>query len=397
MPGYAVVVGAATGKTSPEEARQAAQAAAVSRLTARFGFTSQLTYRETNSQQGGVEGRKVEERLETVGPRVRLDAPEVVAWHDEDQGNGRWGAYVLVRYPLVLIKREKDRLSGEDDARKVAAAAALSRARHALNEGLIGEALPLLGEARGAGAELIVREQAEAELRRVAAGLSLETLPAAEFAATPAGFREPLKVRASLGGRPAAGLVVRFRFTTGRGEADDAARTDAFGVALCRVGALDPGPVYVLRAEALLPNLGAPLPSPQTEFRFSLRALPWRVAVEVAEENLGQPQARSVVAAAVTGQLMAAGLTVVSAKEGAEVVISGQAATRAGSDNMGWDNAAVADVRLQASLKGRVLADKAVHLADFSDSVEQAGLNALKRAGEAAARAMLEGLYAAAP
>jgi hypothetical protein len=121
------------------------------------------------------------------------------------------------------------------------------------------------------------------------------------------------------------------------------------------------------------------------------------VAVEVAEENLGQPQARSVVAAAVTGQLMAAGLTVVSAKEGAEVVISGQAATRAGSDNMGWDNAAVADVRLQASLKGRVLADKAVHLADFSDSVEQAGLNALKRAGEAAARAMLEGLYAAAP
>jgi hypothetical protein len=398
LPGYAAVVGVATGKTSREEARQAAQAAAVSKLTARFGFTAQLSYQETNSL---LEGRQVEEKLETAGPRVRLpEAPELVARHEERGEDGRWDVYVLVRYPLAAIKREQERLAQAEEGGRLAAVVALGRARAALAEGAVGQALLLLGDAQSREANPVVRQQAAAELHRVASALRLEPLPGAAPYATLAGLAEPLRLRASLEGRAAEGVRVCFRFLGAAGELDPVARTDAQGVACCRVGALTAAPLYIVAAEAQLPPLqGQPLGGARAEFRFRLKPVPWRVALDITEENLGISQPESVVAAALAEQLSAAGVALAVAGEEAEVQVSGRATTLEGSDTLGWEYAAVADVRLKAVLvkEGRVLAEKQVSLADFSDSVEQAGVRALRQAAASAARAILEGLLVASP
>jgi hypothetical protein len=398
------VVGLATGKGSREEARQAALAAAVAELTRRFGFTSQLSYRETSTQAAGVEGKKVEERFETQGPKVRLEAPQPAERFEERRGDGLWDAFVLVHYPLSAIRREEARLRSEEGAGMLAAALALARARSALAEGEVGQALSLLAEAETSpDAEPAVRQQAGMELQRVAGGLVLEAVAAPPPQVTLAGPGEPLGLRLTLGGEPAQGVPVRFAFVSGAGElSEPLGRTDAEGVARCRVGKLSPAPLYIVAAEALLSGRshGAqPLKAGPVEFRFRLKSLPWRVLVDVAEENLGVRQPQPAVAAALAEALGAAGVRLASSPKAAEVQVCGLATTREGSDGLGWEHAATADVRLQAVLveEGRVLAEASVHLADFSDSVEQAGVNALKKAGREAARTILEGLLAASP
>lgn len=400
-PGQAVAVGVATGRASLEEARRAAEAAAVAQLASRFGFSARLEYRETARETwrgtGASGERSVEERLETEGPRVKLAAPEVVARHEEKTAGG-WSAYVLVRYPLSAIREEQERLRAEAEAARMAPALALSRAKAALAGGEVGCALPLLAEALHAP-DPIVSQQARAELGRLAAGLLLEPLPVAGQV-TLAGPGEPLRVRATFNGLAAVGVPVRFAFVAGAGELEPLVRTGAGGVAVSRVSRLEPAPLYVVRAEAELPTCGGPrLAGPRTEIGFRLKDVPWRVYVEVAEENLGAAQAHSLVAAEISQVLAGAGVALAATKDEAEVVVAGTAASREGSDNLGWENAAVADVRLRAVLAagGRVLSEPTLSAAEFSDTAEQAGVRALKRAGREAALAVLQALLAAAP
>ncbi|MFH0809135.1 MAG: hypothetical protein V2A77_01490 [Pseudomonadota bacterium] len=403
--GYVSVVGMATAQPSRQEACQAAVAAAVAELTSRFGFTAQLSYREVNESRCGIEERRVEERLETSGPRVRLEAPVVAGHYEERTEGGLWAGWVLVRYEMAAIEREKARLAAREEEQRGAAAFALGRARSALESGAVGSALGLLQEAQGESAGSLIRCQAEAEFGRVAGALVLEALPPStgERLASLAGLGEPLAVKATFEGRAAAGLAVRFQFTTGGGELiDDRAWTGPDGVARCRVGRLEAAPGYLVSARiADLPPRGASCSAnkAQVEFAFRLRSIPWRINLDIAEDNLGVAQPQSVVAAAVARELNAAGAAVAVAREASEVEVRGRATTRLGSDNLGWEHAAVADVRLEAVRlrDGRVLAEKTVTMADFSDSVEQAGLNALGGAGRSAARAVLEGLLAAAP
>jgi hypothetical protein len=329
---------------------------------------------------------------------VRLEAPEVAERFEERGRDGRWDAYVLVRYPLAAIRREQERLKSAEDSERLAGALALSRAKTALASGGVGEAVPLLGEALDS-AEPLIRRQAQAELHRLAAGLSLEPLPTPS-PATLSGLEGPLRVRATLRGLAASGVAVRFAFAAGTGEIEAFTRTDAEGVARCRVSRLEPAPLYVVSAQAELSSFGGPqLAAPRAELRFRLKAVPWRVYIEIAEENLGVAQPHSVVAAVLAEQLAAAGIVLAANREGAEVIVAGRATTREGSDNLGWEQAAVADVRVRAVLvaEGRLLAERSLTKADFSDSPEQAGVRALTKAAQEAARAVIEGLLAAAP
>jgi len=408
-PGFASAVGVATDKASLEEARQAARAAALAELTARFGLSAQLTYTETNTAAGPVTGRQttnrsVEERLDTASPKVRIEAPEVAARHEERTPEGRWDAYVLLRYPLSNIKRERERLAAEEGAGRLAAAMAAAHAKAALARGAVGEALDLFGQALAPEADPAVRQQAEAELRRVASGLTLEARPVPERAATLSGLAEPIGFRAMFNGLPASGVALSFRLAAGEGEIEDFARTDEAGLARCRVSRLEAAPRYAVSAAAELPSFGGmPLDGPRAEASFRLKAVPWRVFIDIGEESLGQPQPHSVVAAALAEKLAAAGIALAARREGAEVIVTGRAATREGSDNLGWKQAAVADVRVRAVLAGegpqndRLLVERSLSLADFSDSVELAGLRALQKAGAEAARAIIGALLAASP
>lgn len=435
---YLYAVGTRTGAVSIEEARRGAVEQAVGELVRRFGVTSQTSYEEVRTQ---LETR-VRDEIQSASSKIQIKDAVVQDWYLRRTSSG-YDAFVLLRYPREQAEREQGRLRAQEDAALHAANQALRRGEAARRRGDAGAAISAYVEASrlpgDSATAAALRTQVSDRLSSLAADLQIEAISGGEQTVWPfAPLPEPLTVRASLDGRAAAGLPVRFQVINGTADlAPDRVSTDQNGAAAVTVARVHSVQGHLIvraapdAAQLLPPSMVGTNGAIEAALRaigergvdFRLRAnrtlRPLRVVVLIDERDGESATRHSVLSSLLTDRLHDAGFRVMAVHELGrtniellehafdrgqlialspalsgltDIAIGGWCETRPGSENHRRATSVLVDANVKAIelTHGEVIAAHTViGRPGFGEREDRARVEALKAASEELAEALV--------
>ncbi len=440
-----VVVGVATA-TALEEARQVAILDAARQVGEYIMTTFKVRGEKVRTE---VELRLMEE-MKFSSEKMTLRGGLLKEWFFREV-SGRYQSFVLVRYPRNEIEELKSRQQADQAELITRARIDIQKGDAAWKRGNLLEAVNSFSQALQAsygGTQPIMQSEARNRLNSLLQSLVISIVSGDGQEVKPGGRPQPLVVRVTgrTGGReiPAEGIPVRFI----RGESTDktvSVITDVNGEAR-----LNPdqagfaGPVGIHRVSAEIDNeaiftrfLSSAGPSESGEasaFRsaeipgvtFTLKVIPiprnTRVLILVEESNMGKINVESIMMQSISESLHQAGFRVVAAHEigrsnierlqeairkdllwpirpeissQVQLIITGTASTRRGSNNMGLaiSSHAYAYIKVVNIESGDVVAQKnVVSVAGFGEILELAGIMALEKASTMVTQAIVDQL-----
>jgi hypothetical protein len=445
-----VVVGVATARTL-EIGQRAALLNAAAQVAEYLGITMEGTGTKVRTE---LELQLTEE-LKYSTDRVPLRGALIQEWYFQEASGG-YEVFVLVHYPHAELEKTKSRLQAEKAERVTQARMKIRQGEASWKRGHVMEALQAFSEALGAsrGADQIILES-EARNQIIALLQSLEIAIASGDGQViePGGtIRTPLVVQVTSrmeGERYSVeGVPVQFSWGDQPLKTKGFIVTDSDGEAQFGLehyrAKLSPGThriVAELDKEAILarilPAVDAGKPHNISEIgrfelpsvNFLLKVIPvfrtTRIIILVDESNLGQVSSESIVMQTLSESLQQAGFRVVADHEigrtnierlqealrkeqlwpirpelqqEADLVLTGTASTRKGTDNLGGVISSHADVFIRAlDLKtGEVVAqENLMAQTGFGDNLELAGIRALQEAGRIVSKAIVDQLVLA--
>jgi hypothetical protein len=443
---YLYVVGVATDSPTLEEGRRLAISNAVSEIVQYFGITSKVRFNEKRTELY----TKVLDEFEATSRGAIIKGSFVEDWHfEEDRDTMTYDVFVLVRFPKEEITKEKARQKRENVQKTYLAKKSLREARKAEADGDITTAFARYTQALRVSQDLengdLIRSQAEDYLRSLATRLKIEKVSGDnQQGRLFRGLEEPLVVRVVLKGAreevPVKGLPLLFGFDqVTSGDLIPEARTDENGLASTKV--LEIGSISnenVIRAgfdiDRILPpdapsSIASLLRAKGVRFSFSsyVPKRDLRVIILIEERNLGKDMGESIIASELSSSLLGAGYRMIGIQDIgktnverlrfaikknrlvslrleylslADLIVSGSISTRACGKNPYGVTTSVADAHIRViSLEdGRIVAQKnQIGVPGFGKTHEEAGINAVRRAGALIARAIIEQLERAYP
>ena len=440
-----VVVGVATA-TALEEARQAAILDAARQVGEYITTTFKVRGEKVRTE---VELRLMEE-MKFSSEKMTLRGGLLKEWFFREV-DGRYQSFVLVRYPRNEIEEIKSRQQADQAELITRARMNIQKGDAAWKRGNVLEAVNSFSQALQAsygGTQPILQSEARNRLNSLLQSLVLSIASGDGQEVKPGGRPRPLVVRVTslTGGKeiPAEGIPVRFI----RGESAEktvSAITDANGEARINPDQAGfAGSVGIHRVSAEIDNeaiftrfLSSAGPSESgeaTNFRpaeipgvtFTLKVIPiprnTRVLILVEESNMGKVNTESIMMQSISESLHQAGFRVVAAHEigrsnierlqeairkellwpirpeissQVQLIITGTASTRRGSNNMGLAISSHADayIKVVNIESGDVAAQKnVVSVAGFGETLELAGIRALEKASTMVTQAIVDQL-----
>ena len=428
-----IVVGVATA-INLEEARQAAILDAARQVVEYMATTLQVQGEKVRTE---VESRLMEE-MKFSSERVPLRGGMLKEWFFREVGD-QYQSFVLVRYPRKEIEEMKSSLQAVQAELVTRARMNIQKGDAAWKRGALMDALRNFSEAlQAAGANhSILQSEARNRITSLFQGLEISIVSGDGQEVKPGGRAQPLVAGVTVlsGGKqmPAEGVPVRFSLVASVDKKSASAITDSNGEARINPDQLGMGSsigghrvLAEIDDEMIFNRFLSPSASNEsgvTDFMpveipgvtFTLKVIPvphnTRVLILVDESNMGHVSTESIVMQLLSQALQQAGFRVVAAHEvgrtnverlreairkellwpirpelsnQVQLVISGTASTRRGSNNMGLATSSHADVFIKAIdlENGEVVAQKnLVSVAGFGERPDLAGVRALEKAG----------------
>ncbi len=429
------VVGVATA-INLEEARQAAVLDAARQVVEYIATALEVRGERVRTE---VEHRLIEE-MKFSSERVPLRGGMLKEWFFRETG-GKYQSFVLVRYPRKEIEEVKSSLQADQAELVTRARMNIQKGDAAWKRGALMDALRNFSEAlQEAGANhSILQSEARNRISSLLQSLEFSIVSGDGQEVKPGGRAQPLVagVTALSGGKqiPAEGVPVRFSLASSVDKKSASAITDSNGEARINPDQLGLGSsigVYRVSAEIDYDTISyrflfTSASNESTEagnfgtaekpgVTFSLKVIPaprsTRVLILVDESNMGNVSTESIVMQSLSQALQQAGFRVVAAHEvgrtnverlqealrkellwpirpelssEVQLVISGTASTRRGSNNMGLVISSHADLFIKAIdlENGEVVAQKNLtSVAGFGERPDLAGIRALEKAGD---------------
>lgn len=443
------VVGIATA-SSLEIAQRAAILNAAVQVTDYLGLNMEGTGTKLRT---AVEQQLTEELKYSMGP-VPLRGILIREWQFEEIKPGTYQVFVLIRYPFKELEKTKTRLEAEQAELISKARMDIQKGQGARKKGKVmlalqsfSEALYLGREAGNKSLELEADNQMSTLLQSFEILTTLGDNQAIERGQRP---QVPLVARVitRLEGEklPAEGIPVLFSLGNELPQIKETIITDSDGIAQLALGeqwaGLSAGVHQVwakVDREALFAHIsptaheGATLDTKVVGEQlglpgvtFTLKVVPknrtTRVLLLIEESKMGKVQTESITMQALSEALQQAGFQVVADHEigrdnqerlrtaiqkdhlwplrpelsrVADLIVTGTATTRKGSDNMGVVISSHVDVFIRAVdlNSGHVVAQKnLVGFPGFGDTLELAGVRALKDAGKVVSETLVNQL-----
>lgn len=453
---YFYAVGVRTASSTLEGGRKEAARDAVEQainfLSQRVQSQFAMVQSEFTTQVRTELETRVRDELKGDSERVDLRGGLIQDWYFEETSRDRYNVYVLLRYPLAELEKEKVRLARLGAEKRSLIQRLLEEAAEAERKGEIVQALQLYVSAVAAAGEIsdpALRLNALGKITGLVQSLDLRPVSGTNQVVEGSEWARELMVAEVMGKSgekvmPARHVPLVYRW---KGVPDHdvcETQTDDRGQASCRLGDVpEAGREHILytfvdrqrlvsfpsslrvadrdEIQALLRQLALK----RAEFLLVLRGTnkKLRTVVLIREENLGKRLAESYVANALSAKLVEAGYQVMPTREigindqdrlagaiennqfdslapqihkGVQLVVTGTSSTRPGLGAAGVD---VATSRADGSLKvidltsGTIMAQTSVtNMSGFGRTEEQAGLNALQRLSGPLADGILEQL-----
>lgn len=441
-----VVVGVATA-AALEEARQAAILDAARQVGEYITTTFKIRGEKVRTE---VELRLMEE-MKFSSEKMTLRGGLLKEWFFREVGGG-YQSFVLVRYPRQEIEEIKSRQQADQAEMVTRARMNIQKGDTAWKRGNLQEAMNSFSQALQAGygaTQPMLQSEARNRLNSLLQSLVISIVSGDGQEVKPGGRAQPLVVRVTslTGGKEilADGIPVRFSWGNSADKKTVSVITDVNGEA--RINPDQPwfaGSVGIHRVLAeidsesiftrFLSFTGSnetgeitdfiPAEIPGVTFSLKVITIPrnTRVLILVEESNMGNVTTESIVMQSLSQSLQQAGFRVVAAHEigrtnierlqeairkellwpirpeissQVQLIITGTASTRRGSNNMGLAISSHADafIKVVNIESGEVVAQKnLVSVAGFGETLELAGIRALEKAGTMVTQAIVDQL-----
>jgi hypothetical protein len=256
----------------------------------------------------------------------------------------------------------------------------------------------------GDGKPEMLNHEIERAVNRLCQNLNWEAREPNRRAVVGSGLSDPLTLRVTCGGNPVANLPVEISFQRGTGTVEQHVTTDDSGTAAARLvkifgqkqailaGRLDVGALVENKDQArtVLAKFESDINLKTGKFFIELQEL--SAFIDIQEENLGREVQPGSIAADIREILhRELGLVFTSTDRGADLTIKGVASTGECGDFM---NQRMCKARVNVTVadrtKGKELFSKQFTISGNAENDEQAGRDALKKAGPRIANKIIE-------